>query len=953
MILNLLDRMKLPFRKNKEFLSALYDILGFYPHDIEVYRVAFSHKSLSFRRDFNPKERKGKERRNRNNDNPTKPLNNERLEYLGDAVLETVVSDILFRHYPTKREGFLTSTRSKIVQRESLNKLATEMGLERLIQAAQGTRMSHTNIGGNAFEALMGAIYLDRGFRFCHWFIANRVIGHYIDLDNVAQKEVNFKSKLLEWSQKNRININFKDVACEGEGKGFKTVITIEGIVAGRGAGRSKKESQQDASKEALTRMRRDAKMYDSLFRAKEKRTAMEAEESFALPKIDVIEQSLTQTTNEKSPKKAPKQEVVLEKKPANYATIDSDAAYDAAYDENADFEVIDTPPVEHELTPEDYLSRGLPLPPLENELEEQPVERPKKRKQRTPKTVNDAVKDFAKKGAENESAAHVQAENPVADTNEVTPAEPTAVKEKKNRRKNRKSEATEGSELNHTAEVTEVSSNEEQSATPLADAADAHSAEPAVMTEDEREMRELEEEIKAEESRRLAFEAKQAAQKARYEAEKARRAERKAMREAAQEPLQTVTAVLISEPETAEKPVAEPTEPEVPDAKAEKPKGFIVVKDLEPVEPTEEKPEETEMPSVNNTCETEASVELDLDSAVQSVHAEIAVPALDAVDAEANVELDLDSAVQSVHAESAAPALDAADAEASVELDLDSVVQSVHAEIAAPALDAVDAEASVELDLDSAVQSVHAEIAAPALDAVDAEASVKLDLDSAVQSVHAESAAPALDAEASVELDLDSDVQSVHAESAAPALDAVETDEADEAEEADEPDAIEEKQAQAAVFSDETPLPQMRHLTLDDFVFGMEHLEQPQISESEAEDEWGDSEEKAKEQARRKRNKSRRSRGNKNKNGQATPTDEVNAKDTPQHEQQPKPQKPKSQNADQNRAAKSANAEAMQSAEVKADPADEAQPVSKRKRRRRRPRKKNTGDAPAESAAQ
>lgn len=798
MILNLLDRMKLPFRKNKEFLSALYDILGFYPHDIEVYRVAFSHKSLSFRRDFNPKERKGKERRNRNNDNPTKPLNNERLEYLGDAVLETVVSDILFRHYPTKREGFLTSTRSKIVQRESLNKLATEMGLERLIQAAQGTRMSHTNIGGNAFEALMGAIYLDRGFRFCHWFIANRVIGHYIDLDNVAQKEVNFKSKLLEWSQKNRININFKDVACEGEGKGFKTVITIEGIVAGRGAGRSKKESQQDASKEALTRMRRDAKMYDSLFRAKEKRTAMEAEESFALPKIDVIEQSLTQTTNEKSPKKAPKQEVVLEKKPANYAAIDSDAAYDAAYDENADFEVIDTPPVEHELTPEDYLSRGLPLPPLENELEEQPVERPKKRKQRTPKTVNDAVKDFAKKGAENESAAHVQAENPVADTNEVTPAEPTAVKEKKNRRKNRKSEAAEGSELNHTAEVTEVSSNEEQSATPLADAADAHSAEPAVMTEDEREMRELEEEIKAEESRRLAFEAKQAAQKARYEAEKARRAERKAMREAAQEPLQTATAVLISEPETAEKPVAEPTEPEVPDAKAEKPKGFIVVKDLEPVEPTEEKPEETEMPSVNNTCETEASVELDLDSAVQSVHAEIA----------------------------------------------------------------------------------------------------------------------------------------------APALDAVETDEADEAEEADEADAIEEKQAQAAAFSDETPLPQMRHLTLDDFVFGMEHLEQPQISESEAEDEWGDSEEKAKEQARRKRNKSRRSRGNINKNGQATPTDEVNAKDTPQHEQQPKPQKPKSQNADQNRAAKSANAEAMQSAEVKADPADEAQPVSKRKRRRRRPRK-------------
>ncbi|MFR1987149.1 MAG: ribonuclease III domain-containing protein, partial [Prevotellamassilia sp.] len=160
MISNLLDRMKLPFRKNKEFLSALYDILGFYPHDIEIYRIAFSHKSLAYKREAaNTKDRRGKDRKPRS-ENTSKPLINERLEYLGDAVLETVVSDILFRHYPNKREGFLTATRSKIVQREALNRLANEMGLERLIQAAQGTRMDHTNIGGNAFEALMGAIYL-------------------------------------------------------------------------------------------------------------------------------------------------------------------------------------------------------------------------------------------------------------------------------------------------------------------------------------------------------------------------------------------------------------------------------------------------------------------------------------------------------------------------------------------------------------------------------------------------------------------------------------------------------------------------------------------------------------------------------------------------------------------------------------------------------------------------
>ncbi|MCI6725231.1 MAG: ribonuclease III, partial [Bacteroidales bacterium] len=197
--MNLLDRMKFPFRRNKEFLSALYDILGFYPHNIDIYRLAFAHKSMSGRRQAEAAPSRDRRRRGARPEQPAKPLNNERLEYLGDAVLETVVSDIVFHHFPTRREGFLTATRSKIVQRESLNRLAAEMGLERLIQASQGTHLAHTNIGGNAFEALMGAIYLDRGFKHCYWFIAHRVIGHYIDLDTVADKEVNFKSKLLEW----------------------------------------------------------------------------------------------------------------------------------------------------------------------------------------------------------------------------------------------------------------------------------------------------------------------------------------------------------------------------------------------------------------------------------------------------------------------------------------------------------------------------------------------------------------------------------------------------------------------------------------------------------------------------------------------------------------------------------------------------------------------------------
>jgi len=368
MILNLLDRMKLPFRKSKEFLSALYDILGFYPHNLEIYRIAFSHRSITRGENYAAYRSRRQRSQRPHDENTSRPLNNERLEFLGDAVLETVVSDILFHHFNHKREGFLTATRAKIVQRDALNVLAQKMGLERLIVAAQGTHVYHTNIGGNAFEALMGAIYLDRGYKYCYWFISQRVIGHYVDLENTAQKEVNFKSKLLEWSQKNRIRLNFRDTQKSAEERGFNTVITIEGIVLGRGEGRSKKDSQQRASREALTRMRQEAKTYDQIFRAKEKRTAMEAEESFALPKIDEIEAELPSTT--KAEKKSNAKSTTKQRKPnARQQQSASDEAYAAAYDVDADFEVIDTPPAADLLTPADYAAKGLPAPPMADEL--------------------------------------------------------------------------------------------------------------------------------------------------------------------------------------------------------------------------------------------------------------------------------------------------------------------------------------------------------------------------------------------------------------------------------------------------------------------------------------------------------------------------------------------------------------------------------------------------------
>ena len=137
---SIIDRIKLPFRKEKELFSSLREILGFYPRRIELYKLALMHKSIARR------NAKGK------------PVNNERLEFLGDAVLDAVVGDIVYRHFEGKREGFLTNTRSKLVQRDTLNKLAQEMGINRLILSA-GHSNSHNNyMGGNAFEALVGAI---------------------------------------------------------------------------------------------------------------------------------------------------------------------------------------------------------------------------------------------------------------------------------------------------------------------------------------------------------------------------------------------------------------------------------------------------------------------------------------------------------------------------------------------------------------------------------------------------------------------------------------------------------------------------------------------------------------------------------------------------------------------------------------------------------------------------
>lgn len=310
---NLFDRMKLLVQRDKEFRSALYDIMGFYPHNVELYRIAFAHKSQEY------KSKKTGDR----------PLNNERLEFLGDAVLETVVSDIVYHHFKNKREGFLTNTRSKIVSRESLGKLAKDLGIDRLIQSHTNSKAHNSFLAGNAFEALMGAIYLDRGFDYAFRFIEHRIMGSVLDLEGVAHKEVNFKSKLLEWSQKNRIHIDFKDKQTSngsGSTPSFSTTIILEGLFAGDGKGFSKKEAHQNASKDALMRMRREPKFIDDIFSSKEKRTAMEADPCFVLPVIDEIEADLAREAElkekqakhepNKSKKEQPKKEQPKKEQP-------------------------------------------------------------------------------------------------------------------------------------------------------------------------------------------------------------------------------------------------------------------------------------------------------------------------------------------------------------------------------------------------------------------------------------------------------------------------------------------------------------------------------------------------------------------------------------------------------------------------------------------------------------
>ena len=251
---NLIDKVRLLFRKDKESYLCFYRMLGFYPRDIRIYEQALLHKSSSIKSDQG------------------RLLNNERLEFLGDAILDAVVGDIVYQKFDGKREGFLTNTRSKIVSRESLNHVAEQIGLSKLIKFSTRHSAHNSYMGGNAFEALVGAIYLDRGYAYCKYFMEHRIIGQYIDLNRVSRKEVNFKSKLIEWSQKNKVELTFELISQavdEFNSPTFETEVVIEGIRTCKGKGYSKKESQQEAAHGVLNKIKKDSAFVESIFAAK------------------------------------------------------------------------------------------------------------------------------------------------------------------------------------------------------------------------------------------------------------------------------------------------------------------------------------------------------------------------------------------------------------------------------------------------------------------------------------------------------------------------------------------------------------------------------------------------------------------------------------------------------------------------------------------------------------
>ena len=224
--------------KERRFYLQLVRMLGFMPRKLSLYRLAFLPKSATLGQD------------------QSLLINNERLEYLGDAVLDAIVADYLFKRFPGGNEGFMTQLRARIVKRKNLDYLATRIEIPSLIRSGilPGNKSKH--LYGNTLEALMGAIYLDRGYGKARKFFIKKIMQKHIDLAQLVKKDPDYKSRIIEWAQKNRVEVIFEtkeEHTSRQKTPAFVSIISLNGKIEGTGRGNAKKEAEQRAAKEALS----------------------------------------------------------------------------------------------------------------------------------------------------------------------------------------------------------------------------------------------------------------------------------------------------------------------------------------------------------------------------------------------------------------------------------------------------------------------------------------------------------------------------------------------------------------------------------------------------------------------------------------------------------------------------------------------------------------------------
>ena len=241
---SILLALKLRWSRDREYYKIVKHLFGFLPNNIELYKLALIHRSASlFLEDGTP-------------------INNERLEFLGDAVIEAIVSDYLFIEFPERDEGFLTQLRSKIVSRSTLNALGLRLGLDRQIIVQGGGTFAQKHLYGDALEAMVGAMYLDKGYEFANRLFINEILRRYINLSSMTRTETDFKSRLIEWGQKNKRRITFSTVngeAFTSQHPTFRSAVLLDGAEIGTGEGGSKKEAEQRAAMHAAERLRETA----------------------------------------------------------------------------------------------------------------------------------------------------------------------------------------------------------------------------------------------------------------------------------------------------------------------------------------------------------------------------------------------------------------------------------------------------------------------------------------------------------------------------------------------------------------------------------------------------------------------------------------------------------------------------------------------------------------------